>query len=207
MEVKDKKAVSEQAESAPVEDSVQKQEEYVARKAYEEVTGDMHKFKNRHKEAQARINELEARMKAAEESKLKEQDQWKELYERERQQREEAENVRQQEKDLYLKSIKLSALKGELGGNIKDEYLQFADVNNIEMAEDGSLSSESVKHVANQFRQDHPSLVSKQENVNITSPAAGSNVTYQQPEKSVNEMSLEEKKQYLRDLTEKRLRS
>lgn len=206
METNDSKA-SEQVESNPVEESNQTQESnnYVPKKAYEEVSSDMHKYKSKTREAQARINELEARIKAAEESKLRENEEWKTLYEREKAEREVAEDKRNQEKELYLKSVKLSALKSELGGRVRDEYLQFADINSIELREDGSLSSESVQLVANQFRQNHPSLIDKGPSANITSPAPSSSGVLTE-EKSINEMSHEEKLEMLKKISAQNIR-
>ena len=190
---------SDQERVQPVEESAPTQNDYVARKAYEEVSTDMHKYKAKLKAEAAARAEAEAKLKAIEEAKMVEQNQFQELYEREKKAREDAEVARQQEKDLYLRSVKLSALKSELGGNVKDEYLQFANVESIEIKEDGSLSSESIQSVANQFRQDHPSLVGKNESVNITNQAAASQFE-KPPEKGLNQMSWEEKARLLNEM-------
>lgn len=182
------------------------EEQFVARKAYEEVSSDMHKFKSKLREAQARAAELEAKLKAEEEAKLKDQQQWQELYEREKAQRENIENQSRQERESYLRTVKLSALKAELGGGIKDEYLQFADIDSIDITEDGTLSSESVQFVANRFRKDHPTLVGKQSSVNITGNAAAGNVNYQVREKSVAEMTPQERMAALREIRERKFK-
>lgn len=200
MSIEDQTPVSKQEEVKPSDESSQKKEEYVAKKAYEEVTSDMHKFKSKAKAEQARVNELEAKLKAIEEAKLVEDQKFQELYEREKQAREQAEQDRNKEKDLYIRTVKLSALKGELGGNVKDEYLQFANVDRIEVGEDGTLSSESVRDVANSFRQDHPTLVGKSNDVNITSHAAAADVNHAQPEKTLDTMSTQEKIALLRSM-------
>lgn len=202
MSIEDQTPVSKQDEVNPSEESTQSKEEYVARKAYEEVTSDMHKFKSRVKAEQARANELEAKLKAVEEAKLLEDQKFQELYEREKQEKEQLKQAREQEKNLYIRSVKLSALKSELGGNVKDEYLQFANVDSIEVREDGSLSSDSVRDVANAFRQDHPTLVGKGEGVNITSPAAATELNHAQPEKTLSTMSTKEKMDLLLQLSE-----
>ena len=207
METKDQSEASKQEEVKPAEESSQQQEGYVARKAYEEVTSDMHKFKQRAKDANARINELEARLKAEEEAKLKEQENWQQLYEREKAEREEAERIRSQERNQYLKAVKLSALKSELGGTVKDEYLQFADVESIELGEDGTLSSESVRHVANKFRHEHPSLVVRKDEANITNRSAAGDISYSEQEKTIEQMSVDEKKQKLYELYAQKNRS
>lgn len=172
----------------------------VRREAYEKVTKDMHKFKSRVKDAEARAAEAEARIKAIEEQTLKEQSRYQELYEREKKQREQAEITRKKDRDLYLRGLKLSSLKAELG-NVREEYLAHAAINEIEVNEDGSLSSDSVRAVANKFRQDHPSLLPQQASGNITSYASPTSFspTSNKP-KSIADMSYAEKAAYLKQL-------
>ena len=200
MSTEDQKPVSEQESVKPAEESVQEQEEYVAKKAYQEVTKDMHKFKARNKEKDLKINELETKLKAIEEAKLVENQRFEELYHREKEEADKLRQARENEKKLYERAVKLSALKSELGGNVKDDYLKFADVDRIEIREDGTLSSESVQDVANSFRQEHPALVGKSTQINITHPAAATNVNHSQPEKTLETMSTKEKKELLQKL-------
>lgn len=202
---KEQNIVSDEMDVQNVQDSSQEQDQYVARKAYEEVTTDMHKFKQRFKDAAAKLNEYEAKLKAIEEDKLKEQSRWQELYEKEKMERERAENVRRQERELYLQSVKLSALKNELGGKIRDEYLRLANIDQIEINEDGLLSSESILAVANQFRKEHPSLIPSNESAQITGQApVGNSTSVYAANKSVNDMTLEEKIALLNSMTNKR---
>lgn len=167
-------------------------EEYVARQAYEEVTTDMHKYKAQAKAERAKAIELESRMKASDDERMKEQQKWKELYEREKQDRETMEAQRKVDRETFLQNTKLSALKTELGGKIKDAYLVHAALNEIESNEDGSLSPESIRTVANKFRQEHPSLIPPATTNQITNQAPGQGpapvVT-----KPLSQMSYEEK--------------
>lgn len=191
--------MSEQNQNS-VQESVQTEEQgsaqenqYVPRKAYEEVTSDMHRYKSKVKEAQARLNEYEARLKSIEEEKLKEQNRWKELYEKEQQTREQIEQERKRDRQLYLENVKLSALKAELGGDVRAEYLRFANLDAIVVDENGSLSSESVKEVANQFRQNYPELVPSRNDVNITGAPAANKTNFNQAPKDLSQMSTKEK--------------
>ena len=177
-----------------------KEEKFVSKKAYEEVTSDMHKFKSKAKEVQAKLNEYEAKIKSIEEEKLKEQNRWKELYEKEQQERVRAEESRQKDKELYLESVKLSALKNELGGDIRNEYLRFADLTSISIDDSGSLSSESVKEVANKFRHEHPSLIPSKADANITSAPAAGKTNFNQEPKDLSQMSTAEKMEALAKL-------
>lgn len=195
---KEQVASSEQQEAQSGEqgsNQEQEAEQYVPRKSYEEVVKDLHKFKSRWKETEAKISEYDAKLKAHEEEKLKEQQKWKELYDRAKKEKEQTLQERQREKELYFNAVKKSALKSELGGKIKDVYLSHANVQAIELTEDGEINPESLRTVANQFRQDFPELI----------PASGSsNITGRAPqdaapktEKTVAEMTLQEKRDAL----------
>lgn len=197
------KAVSnEQDTTKQAEGSNQEaKEQFVNRSAYEDVTKDMHKYKAKVRDTEAKLNEYATKLKAIEEQKLKDQEKWQELYEREKNERERLTQERENDKNLYLRSVKMSALKQELGGQVKDEYLSFADLDSIELKEDGSLSSDSVHAVANDFRQNHPGLVSSNSNSGITSVASPTNSAVQTKEtKSLEQMSIEEKAELLKTL-------
>lgn len=184
-------------------ESTSEETKFVPVTAYREVSQDMHKFKNRAKEAEARANELEAKFRAAEEAKLKEQNKYQELYEREKQEREKIENERLRDRELYLRSVKVSALKSALGGKVNDQYLSFANIDKIELKEDGTLNSDSVQAVANAFRQDHPGLIAKDSAVNITGSAPANGIVTEQPAKSLKEMTMEQKIALLEQIKQK----
>jgi hypothetical protein len=175
-------------------------EEFVRRQAYEEVNKDMHKFKSRAKDAEAKAAEAEAKLKAIEEDRLKQDQKYQELYEREKKAREVEATARKKDRDLYLRGLKLSALKAELG-NVREEYLSHAAIDEIEVQENGSLSSDSVRSVANKFRQDHPTLIPTNASGNITGYASPTsfNPAANKP-KSIQEMSYAEKAEYLKQL-------
>lgn len=198
----DQVSVSEQApDQSNVESTSQEaKDDFVRRQAYEEVSKDMHKFKNRAKEEAAKANEYEAKLKAIEEDRLKQQEEWQTLYEKERQQREQLESSVQQEKENYLRSVKLAALKSELGGQVRDEYLSFARLNEIEFNDEGALSPDSVASVANKFREEHSVLIPANNNSEITNQAPMSAGTHAPKEKTLAEMSFEEKSALLKNL-------
>ena len=100
---------------------------------------------------------------------------------------------------MYLRSVKLSALKNELGGKIKDVYLQHANIDGIEISDEGVINPETLREVANAFRQDHGQLIPNERSGGITS-AAPQNSPGVKTEKPLSEMTLEEKKAALRKL-------
>lgn len=152
-------------------------EEYVSRKAYEEVTRDMHKFKSEARAEKAAKAEYEAKLKAIEEEKLAEQQRWKELFEKERQEKEELNRKSKEKETAYLMSVKKSALKQELGGKIRDEYLAHADLKSIEFKDDGTLNMDSVLEVANKFRAEHGELIPRSQVSDATNDAPPSDST------------------------------
>jgi len=172
--------------------------ETVARKAYEEVSGDMHKYKSKNKQLDMELSETKAKLKTIEENQLKEQAQWEELYKREKDKSGELEGKLHNEKNLFMRSVKLGALKSELG-DVKDVYLKHADVDEIIVNDDGTLGSESVKSVANSFRQSFPEVIPSQSNTNITSPIPGN--FNQSIEKPLSEMTYEQKVAQLKKLS------
>lgn len=157
-------------------EEVEKVEEaFVSKKAYEDVSSDMHKFKSKSKDAEARANELEAQLKAVHEEKMAENNQWKELAEN---RAEELENFKQEQdskRDRYINVAKKSALKSQLG-DIRDEYLAHADIASITINDDGTVNSDSVHQVANSFREKHAVLIPKA--VENTSTSIPANVTH-----------------------------
>lgn len=155
--------------------SAEEKEAFVSRKAYEEVTGDMHKFKTKTKELEAALNEYKAQLKAQEEQKLQEQERWKELYEKREAELEQIRRESQEQSSRYMTSVKKAALKNELGGDIRDEYLSFANLDSVVVTEDGSIDPESLRNAANEFRKQHGQLIPSKDNVNITGQAPSSN--------------------------------
>lgn len=168
------------------------QDQFVPKKAYESVSADMHKYKQSNRELKARLNEIEANLKAQEEERLKETDQYKTLYEKEKAERERVANEVASERQRLSDFQKRSALKQALGGSVKDEYLAHADLASIEVLENGSLSPESVESVANKFRSDHPMLIPPSNEQQITNQAAAGKPPQKQ-EKTLAEMTYAEK--------------
>ncbi len=165
-------------------------------KAYEDVNRDMHKYKSKVKDYEAKIAQYEADKKAKEEATLAETQQFQKLWEEEKKRRAELENRLSENEKRFVQNQKKLALKSALG-NIKDEYLVFADLESIESLEDGSLNPDSIHKAANDFRAKHPQLIVKNEGSNITgkAPAIDSNVPGGQVD--LSKMSFEEKAAYL----------
>lgn len=142
----------------PEQNEEQREEAYVSKKAYEGVSNDMHKFKSKAKEAEARAAELELRLKAIEEEKMQELNQWEELAKKRAEELEVLQRQNAEKEQRAQQLAKRTALKLELG-DVRDEYLMHANLNAITINEDGSINKESVHEVANDFRTNHASLL------------------------------------------------
>jgi hypothetical protein len=166
-------------------------EKFVPKSAYEDVSRDMHKHKQRAKDAEARANQLEAELKAREEAKLQEQNNYKQLFENKNSELEQERQKAKQAHERFMKTTKLAALKEELGVNIKGEYLQFAALDKIVLTDDGQIEKESLREVANSFRKEHGQLIPSNSNTNITGHAPASGDVNEV--KDLSKMSTEEK--------------
>lgn len=178
--------------------STQVAEGVVAKKAYEDVSKDMHKYKSKAKELEAALTEYQIKLKSIEEEKLVEEKRFKELYEKRTEELEAQKRAAKERENQYLKSLKMVELKKELGANIKDQYLIHANIDAIEFNEDGTLNRESLVTVANKFRQEHGELIPKSSNVNITGHAASNGEVT--PPKTLEQMSMAEKIALLKQL-------
>lgn len=178
------------AATQPESNQEEPKNEFVPAKAYEEVTRDMHKYKNGIKEREAQINELRAQLKAQEEAKLRENEQWQEIAKRREAELEEVKTKYTQETSSFQRAVKRTALKQELGGKIKEEYLQFANLDAIQMDEGGIVDTESLREVANEFRKQHGQLIPQEQANEIT----GHDTSIQEigSQKKVSEMTSDE---------------
>lgn len=192
MSEEDKSVASEQTQENSVSD-------FVSKKAYEEVTTDMHKFKASLKSEKAKAAEYEAQLKALEEDRMRENNQWKELAEKYKSDADNARTEQLKAKEDYLNTVKRQALKDELGLS-NDKYLVHADINSIEVNEFGIVDKDSLLDTANVFREEHSILLSNPAGSNATSRAASPGVIEQ---KSLADMTIEERQILLKTMKTK----
>lgn len=167
-------------------------EDFVSKKAYSEVTADMHKYKDELRNAKAQLNELLERQTLEEREKLEREKKWEELYGQERKAREELKSQIENERKKFLDAHKASALVQELGGLAKQEYIRHANLNAIDVNEDGSVDLNSLKKEADRFKQEHGVLL---KNFNI--PTLPTQAT-KQIQKPATEMTFNDKKETIK---------
>lgn len=190
--------VSDQSQNDSVDEVKEEgKSEFVSKKAYEDVSKDMHRFKSKAKEIQAYASELETRLKSIEEEKMQDQQQWKELFEKRTGELESLKREVQQRESQYLTAVKRNALKNELGGKIKDDYLVHANIDGIQFNENGSIDLESLHAVANHFRENHGNLIPVESKSQATGISSPSNSTIGSTLKPLSQMSFAEKRELL----------
>ena len=191
--------VSNEKEAQGSKESVA-QDPVVSKKAYDEVSRDMHKHKAKAKETEMLVNELSAKLKALEESKMAEQEQWKELYHKKEDELQSMQQAVRQKEEALSRTMKMGALKSHLPG-IKDDYLVHARIGEIEMTDDGRIDTESLHKVLNDFRENHSELIPKVSQ----STGTGTASPIEQGEKQVDisKMSVDEKIKYYTKLKNK----
>lgn len=151
---------------------VSSESELVPKKAYVEVTNDMFKYKNKLKEAEALLNQMAAEKAAAEIQSLKENEQWKTLYEKNQAQLDSLAAARAQEKDQFVNYHKKAAVVAAIGGFKKDQYADnFINVGAIELDESGNVIQDTLSAEVNRLKQTYPELIKGIQANNLPSDA------------------------------------
>lgn len=156
----DNKEVQPQTEQETTNQPEATQEEgFVPKKAFQEVSSDMHKYKNQLREKEAMLNQLLAEKELQEKQALEEQGRWKELYEKTQNQLEEVNTTRQAEQDKFINHHKKNAVLREIGGFKKDEYSNFINIENVIMDENGNIDRASLDAEVSRLKQEMPELL------------------------------------------------
>jgi hypothetical protein len=134
-------------------------EDFVSKKAYQDVSTDMHKYKQELRDTQAKLNQLQAEREAVEREALAEQGKWEELYQKNQTELEAVKQERAGEQNKFVDYHKKNSVLNKVGGFKRDEYNKFIDVNNIEMNEDGSIDETSLELEVDRIRQSYPELL------------------------------------------------
>jgi hypothetical protein len=113
----------------------------------------------RMKEAEAKLKEFQSQQEEQKRKQLEENQKFQELYEQEKQ-------AREKEKGLYLHSAKKTALQVEAlkAGTVDpDAVIALADLDSIELSEDGSVSSDTVSKAIETLKEKKPYLFTSSE--------------------------------------------
>jgi len=170
-------------------------EDFVSKKAYTDVSTDMHKYKNQLKETQMQLNQLQAEREAVEREALAEQGKWEELYKKNQTELETVKQERAGEQNKFVDYHKKNSVLNKVGGFKRDEYNKFIDVNAINMNEDGSIDETSLDLEIDRIRQSYPELLKTGSGTKLPNDAPlGNNVG----EQDASKLTGVEKSEYLK---------
>tara|TARA_B100001971_G_C18266422_1_gene593066 strand:+ start:2456 stop:3079 length:624 start_codon:yes stop_codon:yes gene_type:complete len=176
------------------------EEQYVSKKAYQEVSSDMHKYKQELKEKEAKLNELLAIQEAKEKEALEEQGRWEELYKQSQEKLTTLQSERDQERNKFIDYHKRNSVLQKLGGFKRDEYNKFVNIENIELREDGSIDEDSIASEIDRIRQNYPELIKSNSPTSLPKDAPMQNEV---GKKSFDQMSEVERNNLKRSLLTK----
>ena len=141
------------------------QDNKVAYETYKKTVDQVHNQKRELDELRSKIAEFNARQESQEKEKLESQQKFEELYKSEQEKASKILEEKSLVEKQFQKHLKENALKSELGKIKKDEYLQFADIDSITLDESGTINIDSVKDVANKFRENYSDLLISETNL------------------------------------------
>jgi len=193
----DQQIVSEPEVEAPQDDSV-------SYDSYQKLLRQRKADKAKALEMQAQLESLLEEKKARETEELKQQNKYEELYKATLQENEAMKAERKAQEKALVDEHKRRELDKELGGLSKSDYFRFANLDNILIADDGTVDLNSVKIEANRFRKEYPELIRPSRNVNINSQAPSNDgKILNKPSVDAKSMSAEQrsayKEKFLRD--------
>lgn len=173
-----------------------KEEEFVSKKAYEEVTVSMHKQKEEARKAKAELARIQAEIDAQRKATAEEKGEFKRLWEQELEEKNALKAERLAEKEKFINHHKRSAVIELVGAFKKAEYANTINVSAIELDENDNIIKSSVEAEANRIRQNYPELlaVSTSTHMPATAPKTGAT-----PQKSLAEMSERERNDLIKE--------
>lgn len=133
-------------------------EGFVSKKAYSQVTQDMHSYKAKMKELSAQLEAIKADNEAKEKSALVEQEKWHDLYKKSESKIQDLLKERDLERNRFLEGHKKNSVLQNISFK-KQEYIKFIDVSKIEVNEDGSINPDSVNHEVERIKKEFPELI------------------------------------------------
>lgn len=175
-------------------------EEFVSKKAYGEVSSDMHRYKAELKDTKAMLSQLRADADSAKNEKLAEEGKWEDLYKNQSTKMEKLEAERTKEQNDVVNFHKKNSVLNSIGGFKNDEYNTFIKSDNINVNEDGSLDRVSLDAEIDRIRQTYPELLKSGTSQKLPNNAPiESNIG----EKGYSDLSQDEKEAYKRKLINK----
>jgi hypothetical protein len=175
-------------------------DDFVTKQAYQDVSKDMHRYKQEAKEAKALLTQIEADKSAADSERLAEQGKWEELYEKNNAELTSLKRERQDEQGKFVDYHKKNSVLQKIGGFKRDEYNNFINVDSIQMNEDGSIDDASLTAEIDRVKQEYPELLKKASTTKLPNDAPNGN---QLSDASGRDMDESEKNAYFKRMLKK----
>ena len=146
----------------PSQPTEQTENKFVDKSKFDGVLTDLYKQRDSNKSLQARISELESKIQAQDSAELESQKKYQELFQKEKEKHTDTLNKFKQLENNFVTQQKQTYLASKLQVS-KPEYLKFADLSKIEINSDGTIDTNSVDRVVNEFKNSHPELIKRNE--------------------------------------------
>lgn len=148
-----------------------------------ELLNEKKREQQKNRELQEELAAMKAMFQAQENEKLEEKQEYKTLWENTQREKEEMENKYFSLQNNLVKEKKIKQFDKVIGAPLtKERYYDFVDLNSIIVEDDGSIHKDSVKYVANLFRENYPELMPKQSFPKVGSQSASnSGIPAQKP--------------------------
>lgn len=170
--------------------------DFVSKKAYSDVTSDMHKYKGKLKDTEAALNQLVAEKEASAREQLAEQGKWEELYTKNQQELEALKVSRVEESNKFIDYHKRNTVLSLTEGFKKDEYNKFINTDSIQMDDNGAIDQESLQAEVDRIKQEYPELLKNSPVRTPPNEAPSNKVSELDP----NELTDAQKDQYFKEM-------
>lgn len=152
------------------------EDQFVPKKAYQEVSSDMMKYKEQMKNLKAELEKLRADEQSRLEAEQRKNGEYQKIADTYKLKWEQAEAQREAERHRVENLHKLHHLEKAVGGFQKSEYAKIAaNLDAIKLDENGMVVEETLAAEAQRIRQEHPALLKSDSKVKLPSDAPGQN--------------------------------
>lgn len=153
------KKFEEEVNENPTEVQKEDSKQLVDKKAYDEVTKDMLKYKQAMREQQEELRKLREEKDNIQKQELIKNQEFQRLFENTEKELQRERSEKQAEKNKFVNYHKKQAVIEKLGGFKRAEYANFIQVDSIEVNENGDIDQISLQREVDRIRQNYPDLL------------------------------------------------
>lgn len=141
------------------QDQTEESNDLVSKTVLEDYKKDMFKYKQAAKERELELQKLRDQLALKEKQTLEEKEEWKTLYEREKEEKAKTLAELQKKSEFFLDTSKKNAVVQRLGGFKKDSYTRFIETSKIDVRDDGTFDEDSINKEVDRIKQEYPELL------------------------------------------------